>query len=157
MYNGAARDEEGAVARVGRQSAVFEVQRTQAGLDRFVSDLLATCPEAWGEWDGPYLLLLPTRYAPFDSVWSSVQLNLLQPSQVKRCAIQPGGAVTTRAVNVSLPSIFETGAAAATEVRNPAFDYAEREKFLKRERERLLKKKGEEEAAVASLSAAGRL
>lgn len=82
VYSGSAEDEEGGTASMDLDAPVFAVPRTQAGLERFVANLIAAGPECLAE-DGSARLALPTKHTSWNRGWMSVQLDLLPPSEVQ--------------------------------------------------------------------------
>lgn len=101
----------------------------------------------------------PTTTAPAmardETEWSSVQLTLLQPSQVRVCAEQKTSGAVAPSVRVSLPSIFDWDnadpAAASREVINEAASYHSQQTCLK-----LRLREQQAQAAREKTAAAGR-
>lgn len=156
VFSGETTDLDGMDARIGRQGIVFTVQQTQAGLHRFVADLLASSPQMWGDNDnGPYRMTLPLQPSSFFHSWDSVELDLLRPSQVQRRAAQAGGAAPAPAddadaalsVHISLPLNGDEWAPYA-EVRNQAHRYACEQENLKQRLEQQQRKDKEQAAAL---------
>lgn len=82
VYSGRAEDEEGGTACMCLDAPVFAVPRTQAGMERFVANLIAASPAELSE-EGPATLNLPTKHSSWDRGWMSVQLDLLPPAEVQ--------------------------------------------------------------------------
>ncbi len=151
VYSGTAEDEEGTQADVSRQGAVFAVQQTQAGLEQFAADLIASSPEEYDDGAGPCQLTLPLYHsAVAGAAWDSVQLHLLPPSTVQASAQQ--GQLSPDWLSIVMPTLFTPREAlAAAEVRNRATAYAHKQDALKR---RLEQHKREQAAAAAGSPAA---
>ncbi|PRW45075.1 TRANSPARENT TESTA 12-like [Chlorella sorokiniana] len=82
VYTGHAEDEECNSAYLGRQGILFAVPRTQAGLERFASNLVDGASEGFGQ-DGPGTLALPAKHDKWYRGWCRVQLDMLLPEEVQ--------------------------------------------------------------------------
>lgn len=148
VYSGVAEEEDAEVVRIGRHGSIFAVQQTQAGLERFAADLVATSPEAWDE-DMPFKLELPTEHNVGTAAWDSVQLLLLPPSAVQVSAHE--ARPSWLCVTVPAAIIAPESAVTAAEVRKRATAYANRQAVLKRQ---LAQQRRQEAAAAAAAAVA---
>ncbi len=144
VYSGVLEDEEAILARISRQGAVFAVRQTQAGLEQFAADLLATGCDEMDDGLNTCKLALPLQRTSY-SEWDSVHLHLLPPGAVQGRAHK--GQLSPQWLPIRMPSIFPPDTApAAAEVRNRATAYAHKQTALKRQLE--LHKR--EQAAIAA-------
>ncbi|KAI7838329.1 hypothetical protein COHA_007898 [Chlorella ohadii] len=136
VYSGLEEDDMGAVARIRRQGIIYAVRQTQAGLEQFVADLIASSP---AEFDEPATRPCKLGLYPWhtgDEEWDSVQLDMLPPSTVRRPVHQGPTLPSADWMRVTMPSIFSPDSSLGdAEVRNRAADYAEKQAALKRQME----------------------
>ncbi len=147
-YSGVAESDEVIAARIGRQGIIYAVQQTQAGLEQFVADLLATSPEEWDDGLNDCKLALPLHgSAGVGSGWDSMYLHLLPPSTVQIRTRQGPAPPSQDWLPIRMPTIFSPGEAmAAVEVTNGGASYAHSQSVLKRQ---LAQQKREQAAAAA--------
>lgn len=134
VYSGFAELEENGQeatsTRISRHGAVYAVPCTPAGMEQFVSDLVALSPGEWG--DGEVCQLELPRVSPVQEEWTSVVLHLLPPSAVQARPHEGPQPPSPTRLRVGMPTaLFPDEALAAAEVDNRAARYASSQEALR--------------------------